>query len=145
MAVFGSNGPVEVTAVPLLQALTGDVKPAIMILFAAVVLLLVTATANVASLQLARATGRRRELAIRAALGAARGRLVRQTLVENLLLGVLGGVAGLALAALVHPALPSALPANLPRLGDLALDWRIPAFARPTPLGARPGRGLPPA
>ena len=99
MAVFGSNGPVEVTAMPLLEALTGDVKPAILILLAAVVLLLVTATANVASLQLARATARRRELAIRAALGAARGRLVRQTLVENLLLGLLGGVAGLALAA----------------------------------------------
>ncbi len=145
MAVFGSNGPVEVTAVPLLRALTGDVKPAITILFAAVVLLLVTATANVASLQLARATGRRRELAIRAALGAARGRLVRQTLVENLLLGVLGGAAGLALAALMHRALPSALPANFPRLDDLALDWRIQAFAAATSIVAGLGCGLLPA
>src|SRR5258708_36934044 len=99
MAVFGSNGPVAVTVTPLLQALTGEVRPAILILLAAVVLLLVTATANVASLQLARATSRRRELAIRSVLGAPRGRLVRQTLVENLLLGLLGGAAGLLLAA----------------------------------------------
>ena len=145
MAIFGSNGPVEVTATPMLQALTGDVRPAILILFAAVVLLLVTATANVASLQLARATGRRRELAIRAALGAARGRLVRQTLVENLLLGLLGGAAGLALAALMHQALPSVLPANFPRLDDLAFDWRIQAFALAVSIAAGLGCGLLPA
>ena len=145
MAVFGSNGPVDVIASPLLQALTADVKPAILILFAAVVLLLVTAIANVASLQLARATGRRRELAIRAALGAARGRLVRQTLVENMLLGLLGGAAGLALAALMHRALPSVLPANFPRLDDLAFDWRIQAFALAVSIAAGLGCGLLPA
>src|SRR5262249_55127634 len=119
MAVVGSHGPVTgrvtVTVTPMLDALTKDVRPAILILFAAVALLLATATANVASLQLARATGRRRELAIRSALGAARGRLARQTLVENVLLGMLGGAAGLRLAALLHPALPSILPARLPR------------------------------
>src|SRR4030095_10515924 len=60
MAVYGSNGPVEVTAIPVLEALTRDVKPAILALLAAVLLLLVTATANAASLQLARATARRR-------------------------------------------------------------------------------------
>src|SRR3954469_302074 len=65
MAVFGSDGPVTVSAVPMLQALTSDVRPAILILLAAVALLLVTATANVASLQLARAAGRRRGMAIR--------------------------------------------------------------------------------
>jgi predicted permease len=145
MAVFGSNGPVEVTATPLLLALTGEVRPAILILFAAVVLLLVTAIANVASLQLARATGRRRELAIRSALGAARGRLVRQTLVENMLLGLLGGAAGLALAALMHQALPSVLPANFPRLDDLAFDWRIQAFAFAVSIVAGLGCGLLPA
>ena len=99
MAVFGSNGPVEVTVVPLLDALTGDVKPAILLMLAAVGLLLVVATANVANLQLARAAVRRRELAIRSALGAGSGRLARQCLIENLLLGLLGGGAGLALAA----------------------------------------------
>jgi putative ABC transport system permease protein len=145
MAVFGSNGPVDVTAVPMLQALIGDVKPAILILLAAVALLLVTATANVTSLQLARATGRRRELAIRAALGAARGRLVRQTLVENLLMGLVGGLAGLALAALMHRALPVLLPADFPRLNDLAFDLRIQALAIAVSLAAGLGCGILPA
>jgi len=129
MAVFGSNGAVHVSAVPLLQALTGDVRPAILILFAAVTLLLATAAANVASLQLARAASRGREMAIRAALGAARARLVRQALVESLLLGVLGGAAGLALAAIMHRALPSLLPAGFPRVDDVTLGWRIQLFA----------------
>src|SRR5260221_1937092 len=145
MAVFGSNGPVEVTVVPMLEALVGDVKPAILILLAAVALLLATAIANVASLQLARATARRRELAIRAALGAARGRLVRPTVVENLLLGLLGGVAGLALAAAMHGALPALLPADFPRLNDLAFDLRIQAFAIAVSVAAGLGCGLLPA
>jgi putative ABC transport system permease protein len=145
MAVFGSTGPVEVSVVPLLQALVGDVRPALLILFAAVVLLLATATANVASLQLTRATARRRELAIRAAIGAARGRLVRQTVVENVLLGLMGGAAGLALAAVMHRALPAVLPANFPRLDDLAFDWRIQAFAVVISFGAGLGCAILPA
>src|SRR5262249_24798091 len=145
MAVFGSNGPVTVTVTPMLDALTKDVRPAILILFAAGALLLAAATANVASLQLARATGRRRELAIRSALGAARGRLARQTLVENVLLGMLGGAAGLGLAALMHRALPSILPAGFPRLDDLAFDWRIQAFAAGVSIAAGLGCGLLPA
>jgi len=145
MAVFGSNGPVIVTAVPMLEALTGDVKPAILILLAAVALLLATATANVASLQLARAASRRRELAIRTALGAARIRLVRQTLVENLLLGLLGGAAGLFLAAIMHRALPAILPAGFPRVSDVTLGWRVQTFAVLTAIAAGLGCGLLPA
>ncbi len=145
MAVFGSNGPAEITVLPLLDSLTGDVKPAILILLAAVVLLLATAVANVASLQLARSTVRRRELAIRTALGAGRGRLVRQTLVENVVLGLLGGVAGIVLAALVHRGLPSLLPANFPRLDDLAFDWRIQLFAAFVSIAAGLGCGILPA
>jgi putative ABC transport system permease protein len=145
MAVFGTNGPVTVTAVPMLQALTADVKPAILILLAAVALLLLTATANVASLQLARAASRRREQAIRMALGAARARLVRQALVENLLLGLLGGAAGLALAAIMHRALPAMLPAGFPRVEDVALGWRIQAFAIFVSMAAGLGCGLLPA
>lgn len=129
MAVFGSNGPVEVSAIPMLRALTGNVRDAILIMLAAVVLLLITATANVASLQLARGTARRREYAIRAALGAARGRLFRQSLIENAVLGLLGGLVALVLAAWIHRVLPSVLPANFPRLDDLSFDPRIQALA----------------
>jgi len=145
MAVFGSEGPAEVTAVPVLDAMTREVRPAILIMLAAVALLLVTATANAASLQLARASARKRELAIRSALGAGRSRLVRQTLVENLLLGILGGVAGLALAAVMHRALPSLLPTDFPRLDDLAFDIRVQAFAVGVSVLAGLGCGLLPA
>lgn len=145
MAVFGSEGLAEVTAVPVLEAMTREVRPAILIMLVAVALLLVTATANAASLQLARASARKRELAIRAALGAGRLRLVRQTLVENLLLGILGGVAGLGLAALMHRALPSLLPADFPRLDDLAFDVRVQAFAVAVSVLAGLGCGLLPA
>ena len=145
MAVFGSNGPVEVTVVPLLDALTGDVKPAILLMLAAVGLLLVVATANVANLQLARAAVRRRELAIRSALGAGSGRLARQCLIENLLLGLLGGGAGLALAAVLHAALPSLLPADFPRLEDVAFDARVQLFTMAVALVTGVGFGLLPA
>jgi predicted permease len=145
MAVFGSDGAVDVQAKPLLADTVAEVRPALLILFAAVVLLLVTATANVASLQLARATGRRRELAIRAALGAGSGRLARQSLVENILLGLLGGVAGLALAWWAHRALPSVLPPDFPRLDDVAMDWRIQAFALAVSVAAGIGFGLLPS
>lgn len=110
IAVFGSNGPAEISTVPLLDAITSEVKPAIIILLAGVALLLATAVANIASVQLARATARRREMAIRAAVGAAAGRLVRQTLVENLLLGICGGVAGLLLAAWIQHAVRRCCP-----------------------------------
>jgi putative ABC transport system permease protein len=145
MAVFGSDGPIDVSAVPMLQALTADVRPAIFILLAAVALLLATATANVASLQLARAVSRRRELAVRTALGAGRGRLVRQALVENVLLGILGGAAGLALAAVLQHALPSILPAKFPRVEDIAFGWQMPAFAVAISIVAGLGCGLLPA
>lgn len=145
MAVFGSDGPVEVTVTPMLDAITGEVKPAILIFLAAVALLLLTATANVASLQLARATARKRELAIRAALGAGARRLMRQTLVENMLLGVAGGIAGLALAAWMQHALPALLPADFPRVDDLTLDVRVQVFAVALSLLAGIGFGLFPA
>jgi putative ABC transport system permease protein len=145
LAVFGSTGPPEITAIPLRDALTADVKPAILVLLAAVLLLLITATANAASLQLARATARRRELAIRAAVGAGKGQLVRQTLTENILFGLLGGAAGVALAAVMHQALPRVLPSNFPRVTEIAFDARIQLFAILVSVVAGIGCGLLPA
>lgn len=129
IAVFGTKGPATVAAVPLLDSMTADVRPAILVFLVAVGLLLVTATANVASLQLARATARQRETAIRSALGAGRGRLARQLLVESSLLGLAGGVAGLLLAARLNQVLPSVLPVGFPRLDMIAIDLRVATFA----------------
>jgi putative ABC transport system permease protein len=127
-ALFGAVGPIDVSAVPELQAITADVRPAILVLLAAVALLLITATANVASLQLARATTRRREMALRAAIGAGQRRIVRQLLIENAIVGLCGGVAGLALAAGLQWLLPSLLPAGFPRLEAVAIDLRVLLF-----------------
>jgi putative ABC transport system permease protein len=128
-ALFGAVGPIDVSAVPELQAITADVRPAILVLLAAVALLLIAATANVASLQLARATTRRREMAVRAAIGAGQRRIVRQLLIENAIVGLCGGAAGLALAAGLQQLLPSLLPAGFPRLDAVALDMRVLWFA----------------
>jgi len=127
-AIFGSDGPAVITATPLSSALTAQVQKPLLVLFAAGGLLLLAATANVASLQLARATTRRRELAIRAALGASDARLARQLLVEGLLLGAVGGACGLALAALARPVIPWLLPADFPRIDAMALDASVAAF-----------------
>ncbi len=122
MAIFGSTGAPEIAAVPLERTLTADVRRPLALLLAAVGLLLVTATANIAGLQLARATSRRAELAIRAAIGADPARLARQLLTESLLLGLAGGAVGLALAALFHRSLPALLPSGFPRAADIDLD-----------------------
>jgi putative ABC transport system permease protein len=129
VAMFGGNGPAQIAAMPALDMMTADVKPALLVLLAAVILLLATATANVASLQLARATTRRREIAIRAAIGAGAGRLARQLIVESAMLGLAGGALGLALSAAFHRALPSLMPADFPRIADVAIDTRVLGFA----------------
>jgi putative ABC transport system permease protein len=145
MAIFGSKGPVKVTAVPALDAITGDVRPALVVLLAAVGLLLLTAAANVASLQLARATTRRREMAIRTALGAGTGRLTRQLLVENLLIGAAAGLCGLLLAFALQRALPALLPADFPRMDDVTVDAPVVLFAIVTALLSGALFGLMPA
>jgi putative ABC transport system permease protein len=111
------------------STITAEVRPAILVLLAAVALLLITATANVASLQLARATTRRREMALRAAIGAPQRHIVRQLLIENGLVGLCGGIAGLALAAGLQRLVPSLLPAGFPRLDAVAIDLRVLVFA----------------
>ena len=129
LAYFGSTGQAEIVAQAALDALTHEVRPGIIALFVAVALLLVTAIANIASLQLARATTRYREMAIRAALGAGTARLAQQLIVEQALLAAAGGGLGVALAFGLHRALPSVLPADFPRLADIGLGSSSLLFA----------------
>src|SRR5207248_4153637 len=145
VARFGGNGPAAIVAVPAIELMTAEVRPALLILLAAVTLLLVTATANVASLQLARAATRRREIAIRAAIGAWTGRLTRQLVVESTLVGIAGGTAGLAFSAALHRALPSLLPADFPRVADVAVDWRVMTFTAVVAIATSVACGLLPA
>jgi len=128
LALFGSKSPADVTVTPLSDALTAEVKPAILVMLVAVALLLATATANVASLQLARATTRRHELAIRAAIGAGGGRLARQLFIESAMLGLAGGAAGVGLSLTLNRMLPSMLPADFPRLDAVTIDGRVLLF-----------------
>jgi predicted permease len=117
----GSYGDRTILA-PLGERLVGDLRRGLLVLFGAVAFILLIACANVANLMLARAQVRQKEMAIRAAMGAGRGRLVRQTLTESLLLSVLGGVAGLLLALLGVKALAPLIPDNLAHLKEGGID-----------------------
>ena len=128
MALFGAKDPIQVHVRDAKEAAAADVRPAIFALLAAAVLLFLTAIANVANMQLARATARHRELTIRAALGAGTARLARQLLIENAIAGVLGSIAGLALTIALHSVLPSVLPAGFPRVDAITIDARVLAF-----------------
>ncbi len=114
---------------PLSQEVVGDVRPTLWLLLGAVSVVLLIACVNVASLLLARAVSRERELALRVALGASRGRLLRQCLTESTVLGISGGVLGILLAFVgIHPFV-SLWPGSLPRAEDVQLDWRVLLFA----------------
>jgi putative ABC transport system permease protein len=110
--------------------MVGEIRPALLTLTGAVVLVLLVACVNVASLVLARSAARRREVGMRAALGAGRGRLVRQMLTESLVLAAAGGVAGLGVAAVLHRGLILTVGEGvaIPRLDQVTLDWRVLLF-----------------
>ncbi len=123
-----SNRNRGVTVAGMRDDMVSDVRLTLYLLLGAVCLVLLIACANVATLLLTRATARTREIAIRAAIGAARGRIVRQLMTESLLLALLGGAAGLAVAAAGLKAIVALAPADVPRLGEVSIDARVLAF-----------------
>ena len=130
---------------PFMQEVVGNVRPALLTLLGAVAVVLLIACANVAGLLLAQHAGRSKEIAIRAALGASRARLVRQFLIEGVLLSFFGTVAGLAVAALGMKVLLQFVPAVVPRLAQVSLDWRVLRFTILIALGTCVVFGLAPA
>jgi putative ABC transport system permease protein len=120
-----ANAGIGVRLVPMHEELVGDVRQPLLILLGAVGFVLLIACANVANLLLTRAASRQKELAIRAALGAGRRRLLRQMLTESLVLSVAGGAAGLVLAAWGIDTLQSLAPSNIPRLAGIHIDTSV--------------------
>jgi len=123
------DGHWGINVVPLRQQISGDLRPALLVLFGAVAFVLLIACANVSSLLLARAAAREREMAIRTAIGASRWRIARQLLMESLLLSLIGGGLGVALAVWSTNALLAASPKNLLDLNSVALNLRVLTFA----------------
>src|SRR5712691_2649725 len=124
-----TNAGVGIILLPLRQALFGDVRPALLLLFGAVVLVLLIACANVANLLLARAAERQREFAIRSALGASRGRTVRQVMTESFLLAGLGGIGGVLLSGWLIRVILSVSANRLPRLEHINVNSSVLLFA----------------
>ena len=122
------NKGVGASLIPLRQEMLGDVQPILLVLFAAVVFVLLIACVNVANLLLARSTGRAREFAIRTALGAGQGRILRQLLTESILLALAGGTLGLTLAQWGTQATLKHLAVDLPRAASVGLEARALIF-----------------
>jgi predicted permease len=138
----GSGWSIEVE--PLQESLVGNVRPMLLVLMGAVVLIILLALVNVANLLLARASGRQREMAVRLAMGATRSRMIRQLLTESMILSLVSGVVGV-LTAIAALHFVQFLPARIPRLAEVQVDWTVLAFALLVSLLAGLGFGLVPA
>jgi predicted permease len=114
---------------PLQETLVGKVRPMLLVLMGAVILIVFIVSLNIANLLLARASGRQQEMAVRSALGASRGRMVRQMLTESMLLSLIGGIAGIATAVGTLGFILRFVPSNVPRLSEVRIDWAVLAFA----------------
>ena len=126
---YPENRLKTVTLIPLQERLTGNLQATLWVLMSAVGVVWLIACANIANLLLARAAGRTREIALRAALGAGRGRVVRQLLTESCVLAGVAGLAGLLLASVLVQGLVALSPANLPRIDDVRMDMTVLLFA----------------
>ncbi len=114
---------------PLQETLVGKVRPMLLVLLGAVILVVFIVSLNIANLLLARASGRQQEMAVRLALGATRGRMVRQMLTESILLSLIGGTAGIATAVGTLGFILRFVPSTVPRLNEVRIDWVVLAFA----------------
>ncbi|HME34471.1 MAG TPA: ABC transporter permease, partial [Candidatus Sulfotelmatobacter sp.] len=123
-----TNAGLGIRLVPLRTQITGNIRPALLVLFGATAFVLLIACTNLANLLLVRATVRQAEMSLRLALGASRTRLVRQLLTESALLGLFGGILGLILAFVGTRFLLNHSPSNFPRTNEIAVDGRVLAF-----------------
>ena len=135
----------NVVVTPLKEKVVGGIETPLLVLLGAVAFVLLITCANVAHMLLARAATRRKEVAVRAALGARRGRLIRQFLTESLLLGLLGGTLGLLLAVVGTKALLAMSPGNIPRVQTVSIDTRAAWFLLAATILTSVGFGLVPA
>ncbi len=124
-----TNNGWSLRVTPLTNYIVGGTQKALLLLLGAVVIMLLIGCANVANLLLARASGRRKEIAIRAALGAGRWRIARQLLTESLVLSIAGGALGIFAAVWGVAGLAALAPSNLPRVNEIQVDWTVLTFA----------------
>lgn len=141
----GNDKSRELRVIPLQSYITGKTRQEILILWCSVGAVLLIACVNVANLLLSRSVVRSREMAVRAALGAGRFALLRQTLAETTLLAFVGGALGLLLARIAIPFFAGYGPAGMPRLRDIAMDWTVVAYCAACCVFAGIVSGLPPA